>query len=191
MSRIKTFLPHNHQRYQRPHGVTAHICSLNALGDMSPSTYPKSRRKLVGHRLLYAISVFASLGVFLVSSCTFFASCTSLAHLKQVRIWSRVCSCHYIALLLWLTLNSVMSGIITGPHFLKFFGTPNAIEVGTMVAVLEIGAFSEFPFLIRPKGFWPVAVTSLAAGRIGDIIGRRGTLFSGAVYSALEASFRP
>ena len=26
----------------------------------------KSRRKLVGHQLLYAISVFASLGVFLV-----------------------------------------------------------------------------------------------------------------------------
>lgn len=37
---------------------------------------------------------------------------------------------------------SVMSGIITGPHFRKFFNNPGAIEVGTMVAVLEIGAFS-------------------------------------------------
>ena len=35
----------------------------------------------------------------------------------------------------------VMSGVITGPHFLKFFNNPTALEVGTMVAVLEIGAF--------------------------------------------------
>lgn len=39
---------------------------------------------------------------------------------------------------------SVMSGVITGPHFRKYFNDPTAIEVGTMVAVLEIGAFSEF-----------------------------------------------
>jgi len=37
---------------------------------------------------------------------------------------------------------SVMSGIITGPHFRKFFNSPKSLEVGTMVAVLEIGAFS-------------------------------------------------
>ena len=34
-----------------------------------------------------------------------------------------------------------MSGVITGPHFLKFFDNPTALEVGTMVAVLEVGAF--------------------------------------------------
>lgn len=38
---------------------------------------------------------------------------------------------------------SVMSGIITGPYFLKFFGDPDAIQIGTMVAVLEVGAFGE------------------------------------------------
>ena len=38
---------------------------------------------------------------------------------------------------------SVMSGIITGPHFVSFFESPNAIEVGSIVAVLEIGAFSK------------------------------------------------
>jgi len=38
---------------------------------------------------------------------------------------------------------SVMSGIITGPHFRKYFNSPGSLEVGTMVAVLEIGAFSE------------------------------------------------
>lgn len=37
---------------------------------------------------------------------------------------------------------SVMSGVITGPHFIRFFGGPDAIQVGSMVAVLEIGAFS-------------------------------------------------
>ena len=39
--------------------------------------------------------------------------------------------------------TSVMSGVITGPHFVKFFGGPNAIAVGSMVAVLEIGAFGQ------------------------------------------------
>ncbi|KAK2463771.1 hypothetical protein APHAL10511_004209 [Amanita phalloides] len=88
------------------------------------------RRRLVGQKLLYAISIFASLGVFLFGYD-----------------------------------QGVMSGIITGPHFIQFFHNPNAIAVGSMVAVLEVGAF----------------ITSLAAGRIGDIIGRKGTLFTGAV----------
>ena len=35
-----------------------------------------------------------------------------------------------------------MSGIITGPHFLGFFNMPGPVELGTMVAVLEVGAFS-------------------------------------------------
>jgi MFS family permease len=58
-----------------------------------------------------------------------------------------------------------MSGIITGPHFKKYFNDPTAGEIGMMVAVLEIGAF----------------FTSIAAGRVGDMIGRKGTLFIGAV----------
>ena len=37
---------------------------------------------------------------------------------------------------------SVMSGIITQPHFRNYFQTPTAFQTGTMVAVLEIGAFS-------------------------------------------------
>ena len=35
-----------------------------------------------------------------------------------------------------------MSGIITGPYFRKYFDYPGAVEIGTMVAVLEIGALS-------------------------------------------------
>ncbi|KAK0187690.1 general substrate transporter [Armillaria mellea] len=91
-----------------------------------------SRRRLVGQPLLYVVSIFASLGVFLFGYD-----------------------------------QGVMSGIITGPHFIQFFGRPGPIQVGSMVAVLEVGAF----------------VTSLAAGRVGDIIGRKGTLFIGATFT--------
>ncbi len=42
-----------------------------------------------------------------------------------------------------------MSGIITGPHFIQFFGRPGPIQVGSMVAVLEVGAFGMcFPYVI-------------------------------------------
>jgi len=34
-----------------------------------------------------------------------------------------------------------MSGLITSPYFRKYFDYPGPIEIGTMVAVLEIGAF--------------------------------------------------
>jgi MFS family permease len=79
-----------------------------------------------------------------------------------------------------------MSGIITGPHFIKFFNTPGPIKIGTMVAVLEIGAFSEFAVRICSEvGYYMFIVTSIAAGRVGDIIGRRGTLFIGGVVFTL------
>ena len=35
-----------------------------------------------------------------------------------------------------------MSGIITGPYFKEYFDEPSAGELGLMVSVLEIGAFS-------------------------------------------------
>jgi hypothetical protein len=35
-----------------------------------------------------------------------------------------------------------MSGLITGPYFMSYFKNPDALAVGTMVAILEIGAFS-------------------------------------------------
>ena len=37
-----------------------------------------------------------------------------------------------------------MSGLITNPYFRKYFDYPGPIEIGTMVAVLEIGAFGTF-----------------------------------------------
>ncbi|KAG2150113.1 general substrate transporter [Suillus cothurnatus] len=96
-----------------------------------------SRRKLVGQPLLYAISVFASLGVFLFGYDQGFVSSP-------------------------------------GPYFKQFFDTPGPIEVGTMVAVLELGALA----------------TSIAAGRVGDIIGRKGTLFTGAIVFTIGGAIQ-
>lgn len=112
---------------------------------MVEATPPTSRRRLVGQSLLYAISVFASLGVFLVSDHSpvvslyprIFYSISSLAMIKGVCFMS-------VRHAVWNALNllhgSVMSGIITNPYFIKYFNTPSAIELGTMVAVLELGA---------------------------------------------------
>lgn len=61
--------------------------------------------------------------------------------------------------------QGVMSGIITGPYFIDYFHQPSRAEVGTMVAILEIGAF----------------ISSLIVGRIGDILGRRKTILYGSM----------
>ncbi|KAF8585522.1 general substrate transporter [Ramaria rubella] len=98
-----------------------------------------TQHKVVGKRLLYAISCFASLGVFLFGYD-----------------------------------QGVMSGIITGPYFKAYFHRPLPHQVGTMVAVLEIGAF----------------ITSLAAGRVADIIGRRMTLFWGATVFVIGGAIQ-
>ncbi|KAF7320085.1 MFS domain-containing protein [Mycena kentingensis (nom. inval.)] len=103
------------------------------------SSAPHRRLGLVGQPLLYAISVFASLGVFLFGYD-----------------------------------QGVMSGIITGPHFIQYFNDPEPKDIGIMVSVLEIGAL----------------ITSLAAGRVGDIIGRRGTLFVGAVVFTIGGAIQ-
>ncbi|KIO08375.1 hypothetical protein M404DRAFT_22951 [Pisolithus tinctorius Marx 270] len=106
---------------------------------MSDLSAPSPRPRLVGQPLLYAISIFASLGVFLFGYD-----------------------------------QGVMSGIITGPYFKQFFNSPGPIEVGTMVAVLELGALT----------------TSIAAGRVGDIIGRKGTLFIGALVFTIGGAIQ-
>lgn len=78
-----------------------------------------------------------------------------------------------------------MSGLITGPNFQTFFHKPDAVALGTMVAVLEIGAFSKHRFIVhfhmQLLTSICFSVTSVAAGRVGDMIGRRMTLFFGAL----------
>ncbi|KAJ4369745.1 Ribulose bisphosphate carboxylase large chain [Neocucurbitaria cava] len=61
--------------------------------------------------------------------------------------------------------QGVMSGIITGMYFKDYFNQPTAAELGTMVAILEVGAF----------------ISSLAVGRIGDVLGRRKTILYGSL----------
>lgn len=53
----------------------------------------------------------------------------------------------------------------SGPYFLDAFNHPSKAYVGTMVAILEVGAF----------------ISSLMVGRIGDIIGRRRTILYGSI----------
>ncbi len=52
-----------------------------------------------------------------------------------------------------------------GPYFKDYFNQPTRAEIGTMVAILEVGAF----------------VASLSVGRIGDMIGRRKTILYGSI----------
>ncbi|GAA5859169.1 hypothetical protein JCM8547_008899 [Rhodosporidiobolus lusitaniae] len=77
--------------------------------------------------------------------------------------------------------QGVMSGIITGPYFKAYFHRPTAFELATMVAILEIGAF----------------ITSLLAGVLGDLFGRRAVIFAGAcvftvggLFQALTTGYR-
>ncbi|KAF2129122.1 hypothetical protein P153DRAFT_431911 [Dothidotthia symphoricarpi CBS 119687] len=61
--------------------------------------------------------------------------------------------------------QGVMSGIITGVYFKDYFNQPTAAELGTMIAILEVGAF----------------ISSLVVGRIGDVLGRRKTIMYGSL----------
>lgn len=63
----------------------------------------------------------------------------------------------------------------SGTYFNDFFNHPSKAELGTMVAILEVGAF----------------IASIAIGRIGDMLGRRRTILYGSgvffVGGALQA----
>ena len=95
-----------------------------------PGDGPSRMHGLHGKKLIYFLSIFVSLGVFLFGYD-----------------------------------QGVMSGIITGPDFRNYFNQPGPAEIGTMVAILEVGAL----------------VSSLSVGRMGDLLGRRKTIFYGAV----------
>ncbi|KAJ5928023.1 Mitochondrial substrate/solute carrier [Penicillium verhagenii] len=61
--------------------------------------------------------------------------------------------------------QGVMSGIITGWYFDDYFDQPSRATIGTVVAILEVGAF----------------ISSLLVGKIGDLIGRRKTILYGSL----------
>ncbi|KAF2432270.1 MFS monosaccharide transporter-like protein [Tothia fuscella] len=104
---------------------------------MAPNDGPSRIHGLHGKKLLYFTTVFVSLGVFLFGYD-----------------------------------QGVMSGIIThltittrGPHFKDYFNQPSRAEIGTMVAILEVGAF----------------ISSISVGKLGDVLGRRRTILYGSL----------
>ncbi|KAG8526221.1 uncharacterized protein KY384_000214 [Bacidia gigantensis] len=70
--------------------------------------------------------------------------------------------------------QGVMSGIITGSFFKDYFNQPTRAEIGTMVAILEVGAF----------------IASLGVGRIGDVLGRRRTILYGSAVFFVGGVFQ-
>lgn len=86
--------------------------------------------KLQGDALLYFVTAFASLGVFLFGYD-----------------------------------QGVVSGIITGDYFKQHFDYPSPAQIGTMVAVLELGALA----------------SSLLVGHLGERWGRKRTITYGAI----------
>ncbi|KAF3036694.1 hypothetical protein E8E12_005574 [Didymella heteroderae] len=70
--------------------------------------------------------------------------------------------------------QGVMSGIITGIYFKDYFNQPTAVELGSMVAILEVGAF----------------ISSLMVGKIGDILGRRKTILYGSIIFVIGGAFQ-
>jgi MFS family permease len=62
----------------------------------------------------------------------------------------------------------------SGAHFKGYFNHPDSAEVGTMVAILEVGAF----------------IASLVVGRIGDVLGRRRTIFWGSIVFLIGGAFQ-
>ncbi|KAL4786676.1 hypothetical protein BJX76DRAFT_80647 [Aspergillus varians] len=70
--------------------------------------------------------------------------------------------------------QGVMSGIITGSYFKDYFNQPSRAEIGTVVAILEVGAF----------------ISSLLVGKIGDLIGRRKTILYGSIVFFIGGAFQ-
>ncbi|KAI5308220.1 hypothetical protein KEM55_006261, partial [Ascosphaera atra] len=61
-----------------------------------------------------------------------------------------------------------------GSYFKDYFNQPTRAEIGTIVAILEVGAF----------------ISSLLVGRIGDLIGRRRTILYGSLVFLVGGAFQ-
>lgn len=64
--------------------------------------------------------------------------------------------------------------MVRGVFFKQYFHEPSRAEIGTMVAILEVGAF----------------ISSLGVGRIGDMIGRRKTILYGSIIFFIGGAFQ-
>ncbi|KAJ5775957.1 uncharacterized protein N7511_000968 [Penicillium nucicola] len=74
--------------------------------------------------------------------------------------------------------NAQIHGLVGKPllgfHFKDYFDQPSRATIGTLVAVLEVGAF----------------ISSLLVGRIGDVIGRRRTILYGSIIFFVGGAFQ-
>lgn len=61
-----------------------------------------------------------------------------------------------------------------GPYFRDYFNQPTRAEIGTVVAILEIGAL----------------ISSLCVGKIGDLLGRRKTVLYGSIVFFIGGAFQ-
>jgi MFS family permease len=62
----------------------------------------------------------------------------------------------------------------SGWYFKDYFDQPSRATIGTVVAVLEVGAF----------------ISSLLVGRVGDMIGRRRTILYGSIVFFVGGAFQ-
>jgi len=73
-----------------------------------------------------------------------------------------------------------------GVYFKDYFNQPSRAQIGTMVAILEVGAFCN----LFERGQGLSTVSSLSVGRIGDIIGRKRTIWYGALIFVVGGMFQ-
>lgn len=73
-----------------------------------------------------------------------------------------------------LRRNKRLSTVFRGSDFKDYFHQPSRAEIGTMVAILEIGAF----------------ISSLLVGRVGDMLGRRRTILYGAIVFVIGGALQ-
>jgi hypothetical protein len=124
---------------------------LKVLEDKLLAAYPIYLRKLVEHRLLYAVYVFISLDVFLVRHSPFLPA---VSHFSPEDKFGYDQGYAYIVILLGF-VNQIQCHVWPNrPRFIRLFTTPNTVEVRSMIAVLEVGAFSRIP----PSNLLPTGI---------------------------------
>lgn len=70
--------------------------------------------------------------------------------------------------------QGVMSGLLTNHRFKDYFKNPSSAAIGTMVAILEIGAL----------------ISSLLSGKVSDKVGRRRAIRYGAIIFAIGGALQ-
>jgi len=151
---------------------------------------PSQRPRLVGQSLLYSISIFVSLGVFLVRP---FPACRK----AQVLIFANSSD---------MTKGALIPPFLAYPHIslqchewdhhwalfpeiLQLSWTNRNRNRGRSFRSGSV-QYVEATFNQALRVSTPEIVTSVAAGRVGDIIGRRGTLFAGAIIFTIGGAIQ-